>query len=58
MNDSQYYRFYDDKLDLLYETSVRINQKSRDNRLNTLIRKSRLFLNIQNVKCYRIEPII
>ncbi|MEM1406290.1 MAG: hypothetical protein AAGG59_05905 [Bacteroidota bacterium] len=58
MNDSNLYRVYDDKLDLLYEVRVRPNQKSKDSKLNTLIDKSRLFLNIENLKCYRIEPVL
>ncbi|MEM6360137.1 MAG: hypothetical protein AAGA64_06675 [Bacteroidota bacterium] len=58
MNDSNLYRVYDDKLDLLYEARVKLNQKSKDSKLNTLIDKSRLFLNIENLKCYRIEPVL
>lgn len=51
-----YYRIYDEKLELLYETTVRDNQKAGDNKLSELLNKSKLFLNIGNISCYRIEP--
>ncbi len=58
MNDSLLYRVYDDKLDLLYEARIKGNQKNKDVKLKSLINKSKLFLNIENIHCYRIEPVL
>ena len=56
MNDSNLYRVYDEKLDLLYEVSVKPGQKERDVELKKLLGKSQLFLSIENLTCYRIMP--
>ncbi len=56
MNHLNLYRVYDDKLDLLYETSVKPDQKERDIKLKRLLTKSQLFLNLDNLQCYRIIP--
>ncbi|MCG8389371.1 MAG: hypothetical protein MJA30_27720 [Cytophagales bacterium] len=58
MNDSNLYRVYDEKLDLLYEVSVKPGQKERDVELKKLLRKSQLFLTLENLTCYRIVPDI
>ena len=42
MNDSNLYRVYDEKLDLLYEVSVKPGQKERDVELKKLLRKTLL----------------
>lgn len=56
MERSNFYRVYDEKMDLLYETLVHHNQKAKDDKLSELLNKSKLFLNIENVLCYRIMP--
>ncbi|ELR68963.1 hypothetical protein C900_05656 [Fulvivirga imtechensis AK7] len=50
------YRFYDEKLDLMYEASYSTNQEKSDRRLTELLQRSKLFLNVGNISCYRIEP--
>lgn len=58
MNNIKSYRIYDDKLNLLYETSVGPYQRKKDNKLTELLTKSRLFLNVDNLRCYRIDPVL
>lgn len=52
------YRFYDEKLELMYEASCRSDQEKRDGKLKELLNKSRFFLSVGNISCYRIEPVI
>ncbi|MEL7001191.1 MAG: hypothetical protein AAFN93_00505 [Bacteroidota bacterium] len=56
MENSNFYRVYDEKMDLLYETRVRKDEKTKDSKLFDLLDKSKLFLNIDNIQCYRIVP--
>jgi len=56
-NNTNHFRVYDEKLDLLYD--ARVNSGTEDKgKLNRLLRKSQLFLNIGNIACYRIVPDI
>ncbi len=54
-NNINYFRVYDEKLDLLYEAVVD-KPETAPNQLNNLLRKSVLFLNVGNISCYRIVP--
>lgn len=54
-NNINYFRVYDEKLDLLYEATVDRPEKA-PGKLNQLLGKSVLFLNIGNISCYRIVP--
>ncbi|TRX60818.1 hypothetical protein FNH22_07190 [Fulvivirga sp. M361] len=57
MNNINSYRIYDDKLNLLYETSIGVYEKKKDVKLMKLLNKSRFFLNVDNLRCYRIDPM-
>lgn len=52
------YRFYDEKLELMYEASCRADQDRNDRKLAELLKRSKFFLNVGNISCYRIEPKI
>lgn len=55
MNNTKYLRIYDDKLDLLYESSLH-QAGIRSKKVARLLRKSKMFLHVDNILCYRILP--
>ncbi|MTI22678.1 hypothetical protein E1176_16720 [Fulvivirga sp. RKSG066] len=54
-NNINYLRVYDEKLDLLLDTAVS-SLPMKSSRLDALLKKSKLFLNVDNIACYRIVP--
>ena len=57
-NNKKHYRIYDEKLELLYEIKLKDSEKRNDRHLINLLKRSRLFLNIDDTFCYRIYPKI
>lgn len=50
------YRFYDEGLELLYETQIDCGQQKKDRKLEELLAKSNFFLEVGNLSCYRMMP--
>ncbi|UII31738.1 hypothetical protein LVD17_25965 [Fulvivirga ulvae] len=50
------YRFYGERLELIYETQIFQGQQKKDSKLTELLAKSSFFLAVGNLSCYRVIP--
>jgi len=54
-SNGQYLRVYDEKMDLLYEVDKR-SALYKSDEITAVLRKSKQFLSIGGVTCYRVLP--